>query len=130
MAEPELFIELFESNGPVSPKYHEVTTITVRGAADGGAVATLEHKDASGTKTRARDLDPPAVTALLAALFAAVPEGTAHDLVGEKRTRKGVAFNHVEIRHQGKVTRLDYLLSAIDDDPRVAEVSSVLRALV
>lgn len=127
-----LAIELVEESGPVAPKFQFSTTISVAGAPEGGALVLRDHRDADGVVHTEHVLDLAAVDALLRALFAQLPLGESLDLVGEKRSRKGVSFNHVHIQIAGKASRVDYLLSALDakdGDPRVRAITSALKAL-
>jgi hypothetical protein len=127
-----LAIELVEASGPVSPKFQFSTTLTVAGTPDGGALVVRDHRDAAGVVHTEHVLDLAAVDSLLRSLFAQLPLGESLDLVGEKRSRKGVSFNHVQIQIAGKTSRLDYLLSALDPedgDPRVRSITSALKAL-
>jgi hypothetical protein len=127
-----LAIELVEASGPVAPRFQFSTTITVAGTPDGGAHVLREHRDADGVVRTERTLDLAAADELLRALFAQLPLGDSLDLVGEKRSRKGVSFNHVRIEMAGKTSRVDYLLSALDaadGDPRVRALVSALKGL-
>jgi hypothetical protein len=108
-------IELAESSGPVSPRHQYTTKIVVEAS---GAVARLvrDHRDASGAHHDERPLDRTAYEALFTEVLAALPLGQSRDLVGAKRDRKGVSFNHVLVVVGGLSARLDYLQSDVDED--------------
>jgi hypothetical protein len=126
-------IELVEASGPVSPRHHYNTKITIARATGAGAAHVVrDHKDASGEHHDEHELEPSAHDALLAEVLAALPPGAPLDLAATKRDRKGVSFNHVLVTSGDASTRLDYLLSDLDEDdgdPRArAVVSAIKRA--
>ncbi len=124
-------LELVDASGPVAPRFAHRTRVVV-GADGDGMRATREHHDTNGTTNDDRVLDPAAWRALVDAIARVVPPGTTLDLVGEKRERKGVSFNHVVLECGGLITRIDYLPSHVDEDDgdeRVRAVVNAVRAL-
>lgn len=125
-----LRIELFESSGPTSPRSQYTTTVIVEAGPDTPPRWACDHRDATGTKHDELPLAREAYEALVAALFTALPLGAPLDLVGDKRTRKGISFNHVAITFGERTSRLDYLLSHVDEDdgdPRARAIVEALR---
>ena len=127
-------IELVEASGPVSPRHSYATTIVLSFAptADGAAAARVvrDHRDASGTHHHEGVVERPTFDALLAEVLASLPLGAPIDLTSTKRDRKGISFNHVAVVVGDASTRLDYVLSDLDEDdgdPRARAVVSLLR---
>ena len=127
-------IELVEASGPVSPRHSYTTTIVLSLAptSEGGEAAHVvrDHRDASGTHHDEGSVDRSTYDALLAELLAALPLGAPIDLARTKRDRKGISFNHVVLVVGDASTRLDYVLSDIDEDdgdPRARRVVSLLK---
>jgi hypothetical protein len=132
-------IELVEASGPVSPRHSYTTTIALSldaldtpAANRPGAPARVlcDHRDASGAHHDEQELDRAAYVALLAELLVTLPLGAPLDLAGAKRDRKGISFNHVAITVEGASTRLDYVLSDLDEedgDPRARAVVSLVK---
>lgn len=112
-------IELVEASGPVSPRHSYATTIAFSLAAtprDAPAHVVRDHRDASGKHHDEGALERAAYDALLAEVLASLPLGAPLDLASAKRDRKGVSFNHVVVEVGEASTRLDYLLSDLDED--------------
>ena len=126
-------IELVEASGPVSPRHSYETSITLSIAdAQPGVAASLvrDHRDASGKHHDERVIDRAAYDALVAELLVALPLGVRLDLVGTKRDRKGISFNHVVIEVGEASSRLDYLVSDLDEDdgdPRARTVVTLVK---
>ena len=121
-------IELVEASGPVSPRFRYTTRITI--AASPGAAATVvrDHRDAAGDHHDERELDHAVHGVLLAEVLASLPLGGPLDLTSSKRDRKGVSYNHVIVVVGEASTRLDYLLSDLDDDG-APEARAVVHAI-
>jgi hypothetical protein len=111
-------IELVEASGPVSPRHSYATTIVITCDATPGVIARAvrDHRDANGEHHHERALDRAAYDALLGDLVAVLPLGAPIDLAASKRDRKGISFNHVVVVVGDAATRLDYLLSDLDED--------------
>lgn len=111
-------IELVEASGPVSPRHSYTTAIVVTCDATAGvaARAVRDHRDVSGEHHDERAIDRATHDALLDALLAVLPLGAPIDLTATKRDRKGISFNHVAVVVGDASTRLDYLLSDVDED--------------
>jgi hypothetical protein len=132
-------IELVEASGPVSPRHSYTTRIALSlEALDALAANRLapaarvvcDHRDASGEHHEEQELDRVTYAALLAQLLVTLPLGAPLDLAGSKRDRKGISFNHVTITVEGASTRLDYVLSDLDEDdgdPRARTVVSLVK---
>jgi len=126
-------IELVEASGPVSPRHSYATTIVLSFAptSEGGdAHIVRDHRDASGTHHHEGAVDRSTYEALLRELLASLPLGAPIDLVATKRDRKGISCNHVTVVVGEASTRLDYVLSDIDEDdgdPRARAVVSLLK---
>jgi len=126
-------IELVEASGPVSPRYSYTTTIALSldaTSADGAAHVVRDHRDASGNHHDEREIDRAAYEAILAELLRSLPLGAPLDLASTKRDRKGISFNHVAVVVGDASTRLDYVLSDIDEDdgdPRARAVVSLVK---
>lgn len=132
VAAPASRIELVEASGPVSPRHRYKTTITITREAspDAGARLVRDHRDASGEHHSERPLDRASYERLVAALLGSLPLGAPLDLAAGKRDRKGIAFNHVVVTIGDASTRLDYLLSDLDEDdgdPRARAVVDLLK---
>jgi hypothetical protein len=87
---------------------------------------TSDRRDSSGTTTRTGILTQDRYQALGRQLGILLPLGTHLDLVGELRTRKGISFNFVTISYAAGESRLEYLLSQLDE----AEGNPTARAVV
>ena len=125
----EARIELVEASGPVAPRFQYTTKIIVEARPGGSPTVVRDHRDATGTHHDEHGLDPAAYEALLAEVLAVLPLGEALDLVSARRDRKGVSFNHVTVLVGDASTRLDYLLSDIDDDDGLAQARAVVGAI-
>lgn len=123
-------IELYETSGPVSPRYSYATTIVIEAAADVSPHVVRDHRDASGVHRSESAIDRDAYDTLVAAVLASLPLGKPLDLAAAKRDRKGISFNHVVVLVGDESTRLDYLLSDIDEDdgdPRAREIVDAIK---
>ncbi len=127
-------IELVEASGPVSPRHSYATTIVLSFApapdGDGAAHVVRDHRDVSGTHHEEGVVARATYDALLADILAALPLGAPIDLTSAKRDRKGISFNHVVVTVGEASTRLDYVLSDLDEDdgdPRARKVVSLLK---
>ena len=127
-------IELVEASGPVSPRHSYATKIVISSAptseGDDAVHVVRDHRDASGTHHDERVIERAAYDALLAGVLASLPLGAPIDLAAAKRDRKGISFNHVVVVVGDASTRLDYLLSDLDEDdgdPRARAVVSLLK---
>lgn len=78
--------------------------------------AVRDHRDASGEHHDERAIDRATYDALLGELLALVPLGAPLDLTATKRDRKGISFNHVAVVVGDGSTRIDYVLSDLDED--------------
>jgi hypothetical protein len=125
----EARIELFEASGPVSPRFQYTTKITILGRPGALPTVVREHRDAAGEHHDEHELDRAVYEVLLADLLAALPLGEPLDLVSSKRDRKGVSFNHVTLIVGEASTRLDYLLSDVDDEDGVPRARAVVGAI-
>ena len=126
-------IELVEASGPVSPRHSYKTTIALSLDTTPPGVAAhvvCDRRDASGEHHDEREIDRAVYEAILAELLLSLPLGAPLDLVGTKRDRKGISFNHVVVVVGDASTRLDYLLSDLDEDdgdPRARAVVSLVK---
>jgi hypothetical protein len=125
-------IELVEASGPVSPRHSYKTTIALSFEASPGLVARVvrDHRDASGAHHDDREIDRAAYEAILAEVLVTLPLRAPLDLVGAKRDRKGISFNHLIVVVGDASTRLDYLLSDLDEDdgdPRARAVVALVK---
>ena len=121
-------IELVEASGPVSPRFRYTTRITIA-SASGVATLVRDHRDAAGDHHDERELDLAAHEALVSEVLASLPLGAPLDLVSSKRDRKGVSFNHVTVVVGEASTRLDYLLSDLDDEDGAPRARAVVHAI-
>jgi len=122
-------IELVEASGPVSPRYRYTTKITIVAQAGAAPIVVRDHRDADGEQHDQRELESAAYDALLSEVLASLPLGEPLDLASGKRDRKGVSFNHVTVVRGAASTRLDYLLSDLDDDDGVPRARAVVHAI-
>ena len=122
-------IELVEASGPVSPRFRYRTRITIEWASGAAATLVRDHRDAAGDHHDERELDLAAHEVLVSEVLSSLPLGAPLDLVSSKRDRKGVSFNHVHVVVGEASTRLDYLLSDLDDDDGVPQARAVVHAI-
>ena len=109
-------IELVEASGPVSPRHRYTTSIIVEAGPELSPRVVSDRTDAAGAHHEEHALERAAYESLFATVLAALPLGADRDLVGDKRDRKGVSFNHVTVSVESSASRLDYLLSQVDAD--------------
>lgn len=120
-------IELVETSGPVSPRHSYATTIVIAG--DVPLHVIRDHHDASGAHRSEHAIDRDAYDQLLAVVLASLPLGEPLDLAATKRDRKGISFNHVTVVVGDASTRLDYVLSDIDEDDGDQRARGVVEAI-
>ena len=110
-------IELYESSGPVSPRYQYFTHVIIK---DDGANIHLSYDDKGnyqdGKPTHhvnfKKDLPRERYEKLWEELFKQDLEHLGQDAIGDKRNRVGVSFNHFEVSLGDHLkVRFDYLLS-------------------
>ena len=122
-------IELVEASGPVSPRFRYTTRITIESAPGAAVTVVRDHHDAAGDHHDERELDRAAHEALVSEVLASLALGEPLDLASSKRDRKGVSFNHVTVVVGEASTRLDYLLSDLDDDDGDPQARAVVDAI-
>jgi hypothetical protein len=125
-------IEWVESSGPVSPRFQHVIHLLVK-AERGEVHITYERQDATGTTTRTGTMESESHEALWRDLLAILPLDTHLDLSGALRDRKGISYNHVALSLGDANSRLDYVLSQLDEtngDPRVRCVVGAINSAV
>ena len=122
-------IELVEASGPVSPRYRYTTRITIEVTPGAQALVVRDHRDATGDHHDERTLELATYDALVAEVLASLPLDAPLDLVFGKRDRKGVSYNHVTVSTESASTRLDYLLSDLDDEDGVPQARAVVHAI-
>jgi hypothetical protein len=132
VAAPASRIELVEASGPVPPRHSYKTTITItcEASREAGARLVRDHRDASGEHHDEGTLERARYEQLVADVLGSLPLGAPLDLAAGKRDRKGVSFNHVIVTVGEASTRLDYLLSDLDEDdgdPRARAVVDILK---
>jgi hypothetical protein len=124
----DAFIELVESSGPVSPRYQYATHGVVRAQADGIRL-DWDHRDASGVSSRTGTLSPEVYAALWRSILDALPLGTQLDLTAGLRDRKGISFNWVSLALGSEQSRLDYVISNLEEGSGDARAIAVVRAI-
>lgn len=129
---PVLLLELLESSGPLPPRFQYRTRIRVlrRGEA---VLVDWEHQDAQGSREGAYALPTPRLQALKAVLLQALPPGTCLDRTAGFRDRKGISFNSLTTAWDGPPSRLDYLLSDLEEpggDPIVRAAVLAIKGLM
>ncbi|MFY9823391.1 MAG: hypothetical protein WAM82_18560 [Thermoanaerobaculia bacterium] len=112
-------IELWESSGPVSPRYQYTTrvVVTVEPPTASPSLA-IDHTAGGEPASEVHSAEPLArerYERLWADLFAQDVFALGGDLAADKRDRIGVSFNHAEVvlgdpEHAGARMRFDYLL--------------------
>ena len=137
-------LELWESSGPVSPRYQYTTHVLVTCEPPGSApVLTIEHaaEYAGGVPTfEVHSVDPmprQRYERLWADLLAQDVFALGGDLATGHRDRTGVSFNHAEIvlgdpENPRARVRFDYLLPQLrrPENQRRRAVAEILKSLV
>jgi hypothetical protein len=126
----KLAIELFESSGPVSPRFQYTYRVRVECTEAGGTLA-VERTGAGAVKTD-RTIDGAEAAKLVADLDAAGARTCGGDFVGALRGRKGISFNWLELRFDDEApVRVDYVLTSLDDEAFAPQkrVLDVVKAL-
>ena len=133
----DIDIELVETSGPVSPKYHYTTSVHLY--SDGCAVFLDYHdsrKDPERTSVHfLKELKAAELKRIVRKLgsLVFVKSNAGRDFVGGARSRIGVSFNWLSIQIGSEVDlRVDYLLSDFEyegfDD--YAKAINLLKSLV
>ncbi len=125
-------IELVEASGPVAPRHSYRTKVVVEASPTIAPRIVRDHRDASGEHHHESALDRAAYEELFAEVLASLPLGESRDLAAPLRDRKGVSFNHVAVAVGDASSRLDYVLSQVDEDetnsdPRARTVVDALK---
>ena len=115
-------IELWESSGPVSPRYQYKISVVVAVTAAAAPTLAIDHTTGGEPAIDVHSAEPMArdrYEKLWADLFAQDVFALGGDLAADKRNRTGVSFNHVEVvlgdpGHAGARMRFDYLLPQLD----------------
>ena len=116
-------IELWESSGPVSPRYqYKIHVVVAVASAAAAPTLAIDHTTGGEPPLDVHSADPMArdrYEKLWADLFAQDVFTLGGDLAAGKRNRTGVSFNHVEVvlgdpDHAGARMRFDYLLPQLE----------------
>ena len=125
---PQVLVELQESSGPLAPRYQHSTRIKVLRVGSEPRVA-WELRDVQGLREDNRLLTELRLEKLNGILREALPPGTRLDLAAEFRDRKGISFNSVTVDWPEAPSRLDYLLSHLEEPGGNPTAQAVVRAI-
>ncbi len=127
-------IELFESSGPVSPKYQYSTKITVAAGNGNLSISCDDRREFSGgaplkVVSFSRELTRAEYEGIWRRLGELGALDLNRDFIGpERRKSIGISFNHYELSLGDRKARCDYLLGSARD-PEFAPFAAVISFL-
>jgi len=116
-------VALDESSGPVSPRFQYSLHVEISAGNGGGATLAFDHKTPKGRTGGTFPITAERYGALCDELSSRVGESV--DLVGDMRHRKGISFNVLEVVLGAATTRVDYLLTHLEDGAHANLVAAV-----